>query len=240
MSNVSHIIIGNVYISNNFGKYIVLEKTGKDKNRRFLFRIKFLETGYETIVSSNIIYKGQVKDYLFRNVMGIGYLEKPRNIFENKKIYNKLWWVWLNMLYRCYNKSSPSYLLYGKKGIFVKKDWYSFWNFYHDAQKLSGWDEELFLSSKIQLDKDYKIFDNKVYSFATCIWLNTHVNKSYTKTVNRKLIKGVSPSGIEFVFQNIKEFSRDYNLTDSNISTCLKNPLLTHKGWRFEYIYDNR
>jgi len=86
----SNIIIGNHYLSNNFGSYIVLNYIRKDKNRRFVFNIRFDKTGYETEVNSLDIKSGEIKDYLLPNFLNIGYIEKPINFFEDREANNQL------------------------------------------------------------------------------------------------------------------------------------------------------
>lgn len=238
MTQETFVKINEIYDTNNFGKYIVLSKEGIDKNRRFLFKIRFLETGYETIVTSNQIYKKEIKDYLFKNCCGIGYLEKPYCYFKNKEIYGTLSEVWRNILSRCYNKNCINYNIYGGNGATVSERWHSFWNFYNDAQYLFGWNEDLFLEGKIQLDKDTKqLFkENKIYSTDTCIWLNSSKNRGLHEKNLSYLIKGVSPEGEEYIFNGIKSFAKKHGLTAPDIYPCLNNNSKKHKGWSFERI----
>lgn len=62
---------------------------------------------------------------------------------------HSLYHLWHNIKYRCYNSSSPSYHLYGGKGVYVADDWLSedsgFLNFY-DWCISNGWYEGCNLS----------------------------------------------------------------------------------------------
>lgn len=234
----SNIIIGNHYLSNNFGSYIVLNYIRKDKNRRFVFNIRFDKTGYETEVNSLDIKSGEIKDYLLPNFLNIGYIEKPINFFEDREIYKKLITNWENILNRCYNKEYKYYSVYGGKNITVNRKWHSFWNFYNDVQLLPNWDKQKFLKGIIELDKDFKQqnIKNKIYSNNTCMWLSKHDNRGFTINVYKKLILGISPDGKNYKFQNMERFAQENNLTSPNIYQCLQDSDLRHKGWRFVYI----
>lgn len=235
--NISTVIIGGIYDTNNFGKYIVLSFVGKDKSRRFIFNIEFINTGYKTTVTSLDIANGEIKDYLVRTVCGIGYLEKPRKYFQNKLIYQKIYTAWKNMITRCYDLGSPNYLRYGLQNVTVDERWLSFWNFYNDVILLKGWNESIFMMGLIEIDKDTLQMNikNKIYSLNTCIWLDTSLNHGLTKSVYNKTVKGFSPDGNKYNFQNIEKFARENNLTAPNIVECLKGRALKHKGWTFSY-----
>ena len=226
-----------MYNSNNFGKYKVLNFVGKDKNRRFIFDIEFVDTGYKTSVNSLDITNGEIRDYLVKTLCGIGYLEKPRKEFPNKRIYNKIYRVWSNMIRRCYDLNSPNYLIYGLQDVTVIERWFSFWNFYNDAILLEGWNEDIFMMGLIEIDKDTLQMNvkNKIYSVNTCIWLDTLLNHGLTKSVYNKNVKSISPNGKIFKFQNIAKFAREHNLTAPNIIECLKGRAVQHKGWTFSY-----
>lgn len=86
-------------------------------------------------------------------VYGIGYIEKIKITSDIKPYYQR----WKNMISRCYNAKDVSYKKYGARGVCVSEGWLCFDNFYSDIKLLKGWDEQKFLNSEIQLDKDKKI-----------------------------------------------------------------------------------
>jgi hypothetical protein len=56
-------IIGKIFNSNNYGQFQVLEKTDKtDKWNAFIYKIRFIDTGYEKFVVKDKIIKGTIKD----------------------------------------------------------------------------------------------------------------------------------------------------------------------------------
>lgn len=77
---------------------------------------------------------------------------------------------------RCNNPNQKCYKNYGGRGVTYCDRWQRANNFVEDAPKLKGWNEKLFLKHKLQLDKDYLIKDNKLYSPETCIWIDKFSN----------------------------------------------------------------
>jgi len=159
----------------------------------------------------------------------------------NKKIYKKLYFVWSNMLNRCYSKTSINYSNYGGRGVRVSDEWMSFYTFYNDVQNILGWNEDLLLTGKIELDKDILLQNNTIgfYSKETCLWADSHINKSYTRNVYKKSIEGISPKGEAFIFNNMLAFARENGLTAPNIYSVLTGSSESHKGWKFSYIFNN-
>lgn len=51
-------------------------------------------------------------------------------------------------------------------------------------------------------------------------------------------IKGISPTGEEFIFNNITIFAREKGLSAPNISMVLSKKNKHHKGWKFELLED--
>lgn len=173
-------IIGRIYDSCNFGKFIVLNEVisflySENEPR---FKIKFLNTGFQTIASYSAIRHGKVRDKMVPNVAGIGYAGE--NITVTSPIYYRLYKTWNDMINRCYNIHDRDYYLYGAIGIKVDEEWFSFYNFYNDAIKLPGYDMKLKYPDIYQLDKDYLQFDKpksqRIYSKYTCMWISKFDN----------------------------------------------------------------
>ena len=175
--------VGEVYSSTNFGDFIIIDDLGRSKNHHDrVYKIKFISTGYETKANLQNIRNGDVKDLLLPNVYGIGYLgidyEKLRdNDFDlHDTLYNR----WSNMIARCYDKNNLNYPIYGRLGIKVDGRWHSFSNYCKDVQKINGFNRNLIVNGKLQLDKDKLqkgIPKNKmIYSKDTCIRLTIKDN----------------------------------------------------------------
>lgn len=79
--------------------------------------------------------------------------------------------TWMSMLVRCYsNKFHLKNSTY--RGCSVSEEWLTFSNF-------KKWMEQQDWEDK-QLDKDLLLFDNKVYSAETCVFIDQTVNKFVT------------------------------------------------------------
>lgn len=113
--------------------------------------------------------------------------ELPR---ENGKRRRTLTWicpfyqVWKNMLHRCYSEQYKlSYTTY--IGCSVCEEWLTFSNF-------KAWMEQQDWEGK-HLDKDLLVYKNKVYSPATCCFVDQRVNNFMVKNDKRR---GEYPLGV--------------------------------------------
>lgn len=174
------LLIGKIYNSNNYGKFVILSYT--NINSRLLFRIRFINTGYEKIVRFDSIVNGNIKDYFYKCVAGVGYLgDNYINLQESDtQLYNALKRRWDTMIYRCYKPDDPNYIRYGLLGVYVDKSWHNFSNFLKDAITLPGFNREKIISGDLQLDKDKLQLQTpkskKKYSKNTCCWLTIKEN----------------------------------------------------------------
>lgn len=121
-------------------------------------------------------------------VVGI-YEELPRtNGKRNKKLIWQcpFYFRWKGMLQRCYSKSClekyPSYI-----GCSVCEEWLTFSNF-------KAWMEQQDWEGK-QLDKDLLVYQNKVYSHETCIFIAPSINSFLVK---RDKCRGDYPLGVSY------------------------------------------
>ena len=90
-------IVGKIFDSNNYGKFIVLEKTNKVISKSSLYKIKFLETETIKLTRSVYILNGKIRDEYAKTVLKKACLGKAKasNFFYN---------TWLCMIQRCYNE----------------------------------------------------------------------------------------------------------------------------------------
>lgn len=217
--------------SKNYGKFVVIEHLYKT-----YYKIRFVNTGYESKARKDDIINGAVKDRLIHSVAGVGYLG---NIRVTEKDHHKLYQLWRNILCRCYNKNRHDYNRYGGAGVTVSNRWFCFKNFVDDIVTLDGWDKDLFYSNKIQLDKDKLQFhidrSLRVYSKDTCCWLTSDENRKY-QTYRKVMFKAIAPDNTEYIRYNIREFTREfpeYNLNHKRISECFNGQHKHHRGWKF-------
>lgn len=157
--------------TNKSGKCIVLEKTGKS------CIVQFLDTGFTKKALIDNVNAGKIRDPYAKTFFGVAYLGE---VDAKPKYYNAALQLWSNMLKRCYSETDKKG--YFGKGISVDSRWLCFNNFLIDLPKLENF--ELWLkgqssnSEKYNLDKDYKVKNNKVYSRETCIFITEFLNKS--------------------------------------------------------------
>ena len=177
INDFENIKVGNIYSSKFNGYFKIIDITGQ------IYTIEFIETGYIKKTKLPKIRQGNLKDIYKPIVYGVGYLGE--NI-KSSKLKRDLYTRWRNMLSRCYNESNKYYNVYGGNNVVVDKRWYNFYNFYHDVQKIDGWNIDKFLNKEISLDKDkyQKVCTHKVYSKDTCCWLSIKEQNSLVNFVD--------------------------------------------------------
>lgn len=171
--------IGRIYESNNFGKFMILSEIFEDNSKDRLFKIKFINTGYETIATYSAIRHGSVKDYLYPSVAGIGYIGYLNTTVTDPNVID-LYSIWNDMINRCYNPNDSAYNFYGGIGVRVSPSWHNFSIFFNDVKELPGYYNKLRDPTGYQLDKDFMqqgVPKNKrIYSKYTCVWLSKFDN----------------------------------------------------------------
>lgn len=157
--------------SNNYGDFILLEKKGSQ------CVIQFVETGYTTNALWENLKNGKIRDPYKKSNYGVGYIGEYKITHYTEQAKQ----LWKNMLKRCYStKDDRGY--FGR--VTVDDRWLCFANFLTDLPSLENFD--LWLEGykesniKYNLDKDFKIAGNKVYSREACMFLDESFNKSYT------------------------------------------------------------
>lgn len=142
-------------------------------------RIRFTDTGHVTVVSIHNARAGSIKDPFVCSVHSVGYIGLP-----DKKLpyWKQAQQLWSNMLKRCYSvKDERGY--FGKAT--VDERWLSFENFLNDIKYLEGFDDWVKGSTDSykasNLDKDFYVKGNTVYSRNYCRFLPQAYNKSLGK-----------------------------------------------------------
>lgn len=150
-----------------------LSKKGK------LVRIRFIETGTVVVVDINNVRAGRAKDPLAITCYDRGYLGfADRSLPYHKQAFQ----LWRNMMKRCYSECD-------ERGYFgkatVDERWFGFENFLNDIKHLEGfadWVKGSTDSYKASnLDKDFYVTGNTVYSRNYCRFLPQAYNKSLGK-----------------------------------------------------------
>lgn len=194
-------------------------------------------------ILKNIRYR-TVKDSKIRNLnfphnRGLGCIGfGTYNSKEHRVAFN----VWRSVLQRCYSKKHqkkcPSYI-----GCSVCEEWYNFQNFAkwyyenYNPETMKGW----------QLDKDFLLKGNKVYSPETCCLIPGEINslKLFSKR-NGKLPTGVYEVNNTFVSRINKKGKKYHIGTFKTILEALevykveKEKYISQIAELYKYKIDNR
>lgn len=229
--SIRKIKIGEMWTSNFHGEFLIESQAFTKGSQRY-FNIKFLNTGYKTTRSEVSIRTGEIKDYLSKSVYGVGFLGGEGKI--DKRVYS----VWKGMIGRCYYLKSSSYDNYGRLGVSVSNRWHNYSNFCNDIKNIKGYDENLFYSGSIYLDKDILqrniSIGNRVYSLETCLFV--------TASENTLEAIQVELEGCVYIFSektglikhdDIRLFCKENNLEFYDVYMALQGK---HKGVR-GYIF---
>ena len=232
---VKNNIIGNRFKSNMCNEFTVLEIIQNKKCVRYL--IEFDEINgvkYRAATEKKHILSGGIKNPYYPLKLGIASIGSI-NTKEHVKEFNK----WRAMIDRCYDTNNNHYNTYGGKGIKVCDRWLCFEFFYEDIKHLKGYDEEKLKNGELYLDKDI-IGNRKIYSPENCILTSNEENlKEMTRRTKQRWFKATRISdGYEEICNNQSEFARKIN--DTNVSSCLRGVQKTCRGWKFEYINEEK
>ena len=139
------------------------------------------------------------------------------------------------MMQYCYNKNCSKYKNYGGRGVTVDKKWHRIKGFLEDFDKIDGWDEEKFMAGKLQLDKDIKDRNNKIYNKEMCSWVSPEENIKVKPSYQREYV-GVRYDGTREHFHNCVEFSKKYPEVHSCTIPGVANGDRSYTtGWYFFY-----
>lgn len=184
--------IGKIFQSKSCGEFKVLGVHSIRKTRVLNFVIEFVETGNQSIVSSNCVSGGAVKDMFAKTVRGVGFIGNYKDEVKNNPFYQ----TWTMLLDRSFptehRKEHPTY-----ENCTICEDWLCFDIFQNDCRKLIGYKEkEKYTDVNFEIDKDVLFHNNKHYSKETCIWLPQKLNSFFTNINIR------NKTGFEGVSQN--------------------------------------
>ncbi len=218
--------INGTYYSSKCGPMIILQELNNGK-----YLVKFLNTGTEKIARDTAIKSGAVRDQFALLNCGVACTGNAKTKGKNAPYYN----VWNSMIHRCYAEQDGKYRIY--KNVTVCDRWLIFENFLADCRNIDGFDEEMFLSGNLVLDKDIKQRHqtNKVYSPETCTWVSKRENALYQDAQMRPF-EAISPQGEVFHSENIAAFAREHGLIRKHVSGVLHNRARTTGGWKFRFL----
>ena len=188
--------IGSKFQTKNYGELIVLEYLSNTN-----VKVKFLDTGYETITELRQIMKGQVKDRLKPTTFGVGIVGNSKTWIDNKPI--RAYTLWQNMLKRCYD---DKYKLIQQTyfDCYASENFKYFPYFKDWCERQLGFNYLDNEGNIYHMDKDILVKGNKVYSEDLCVFVPREINNLFTKTnINR----GNHPIGVTFISRSGKYVS---------------------------------
>lgn len=179
------------FYSNTHGDCKVLNNTSSRS-----VTIQVLSTGTIITTSRSRIKRDSFKDPYRPTVEGKGYLGEGEHKSKINGKMVKEYCLWKSILHRCYSERSlrvnPHY-----KGCTVAPEWLNYQTFADDIKTFDLYDEWLD-DSTIELDKDIKILGNRVYSKATCMFVDKLTNiadaKERKAPFNKYIVGSVHPT----------------------------------------------
>lgn len=175
--------VGEIFSSKFCGDFVVLSYINTAN-----VRIRFLDTGYETVTRSCQVKSGQVKDRSLPTVHGVGVIGDSYSCWDGSKI-RKEYALWSSMFARCYSpkshKTRETYI-----GCTVSENFKEYTYFYEWCNRQVGFSENNF-----ELDKDLLSGVSKYYSEDTCVFIPQEINTAIIKQ-NKK--RGDFPSGVTY------------------------------------------
>lgn len=148
---------------------------------------------------------------------------------------DKLYHIYHGIKQRCYNPNSPSFEIYGGKGVKMCDEWLNSYDTFKEWALSNGY----FYGEKGECTID-RIDSDGDYSPENCEWVPVGVNtarsnygrqQAFTKLID---VYAISPDGTKEDITNIKKFARDHDLNSSSVYACLHgrlNPV--YHGWTF-------
>lgn len=225
-------INGNIYKHDKYGEFIVLKKEFAKKTSTY-YTVKFLNTGTLVLAEKRNIVNLHIADPYAKTIYNVAC--KGRASSRHPELNKIAFKRWIAMISRCYNQQDRGYNHYGAKGVKVSERWLCFENYLQDIQTIDGFDIIKYKTGEIQLDKDMKYINNKLYCLENCIFIKQSVNKQNQPSKMRDFI-AISPENEVKHYNNINKCAKENNLTARTISKCLHNQLKQHKGWTFSYV----
>ena len=135
-----------------FGKLTIIKRLESSKSGHSSMWQCKCDCGTITKVSRNNLMNGHTKS--------CGCLKHESRVRTHGKSKNRLYYVWRDMLNRCFNESVPDYHSYGGRGITVCDEWKDDFQSFYDWAMENGYDETAkrgaFTLDRIDVEKDYE------------------------------------------------------------------------------------
>lgn len=197
-----------------------IDRTGEEKlnNQGCLMKIIKYNNAQNIVVEFQDKYKykvnskynefknGSIKNNFYPSVCGKGYIGNA--VTKINGVKKKSYEVWHKMLQRCYSekvhKNRPTY-----ENCEVCKDWLCY-------EVFERWFSENYYEIEdetIELDKDWIVKNNKLYSSETCVFSPQRIN---TLIIKSNSVRGKYPIGV-YWHKKEKKFNVSLNINGKNI-----------------------
>lgn len=218
-------LIGEKYINKDEKIFEIIGYVDDNARGRI---IKF-ESGYQRQTTTRSIYNGTniIDIYTKKSIYGIAIMDVDNG---TKHI---LYWRWLNMIGRCYNKNHVQYNHYGKSGYIVEDYLLRFSNYIKFIESLPNY-EKLKNNPKLyEIDKDIKTNrQSKIYSRETISIVLAEDNlEEENKRKRIKVYQYDLLNNLINEFVSITEAEKITNIHIGNIARCIRKQSKTAGGF---------
>lgn len=172
---------------------------------------------------------------------------KPSNLFQDRLAScvcktrthgfskTKLYGVYANIKYRCYNSNHHEFYNYGGKGIKMSPEWLGDSGF----ENFRNWAIAAGYKDGLTIDR---IDSNKDYEPSNCQWITRGANTTKSNKIiqHRKANKGryygIDPDGNRYEFDNANQFAKEHDLNAGCVRAVANGTKKTHKKWVFGFM----
>lgn len=159
------ITVGSRWDMKNYGTLEIVKYVSHKE-----ISVRFLTTGYETVVQVSSIRSGSVRDPYYPRIAGVGFVGKGEYAPTVRGKHRKSYHVWCGLIRRCYD---PKTQIKDRNYVdcTVADEW-------HNYQNFARWYEDNYPSDggRYEVDKDLLFSGNKVYSPSTCVFVTSKIN----------------------------------------------------------------
>ena len=221
-------IVGSVHKTNKYGNLIVTKYINN-----VTVHIRFINTGYETVVTLHNVKNGSVKDRFSPSVYGVGIIGDCVGMVNKKHTLE--YHLWQSALERCYSEKfqqkRPTY-----KGCTFSDNFKQYPYFKEWCNKQVGFNSKDDKGKPFHLDKDILVKGNKLYSEDTCCFVPNEINNLFTNFSNNKR---EYPRGVFYNEGNSKfcsQLSKQNRITKLGYFMCEIEAFQAYKQAKESYI----